>query len=377
MKVGILTFFRPINNGAVLQACATNSIVLPKMGVDSELIDYRIRRIEVDRKLFGIVRIMNEPDLIKRIRRIFADVARLPANYTQRNLYDKFIKKYLRISDQVYLSHEELIQKCQGYDAYIVGSDLVWSPLMAEGVNPTYFLDFVKGNVPKIAYAPSIGTTNLSGREFKDYKKNLIHLDYVSVREKSAADQLGPLTEKAITTVLDPTLLTIDSEWDNFYSKTPLIQEDYIFAISLEKSDKLIETVNQLAYQNNCIVVAFGRKNNKYKGRRVIFTESSCGPSEFLNLIKNAACVVSNSYHGCAFSIVFHKDFYCIPHSTRGIRMIDLLNSLGLEDRIVCENSDIKADLDNKRAINYILVERERNMLMDESYKYLQIALNK
>lgn len=377
MKVGILTFFRPINNGAVLQACAMNSIVLPKMGVDSELIDYRIRRIEVDRKLFGMVRIMNEPDLVKRIRRVFADFVRLPANHMQRSLYDKFIKKYLKTSNQVYFSHEELVEKCQEYDAYIVGSDLVWSPLMAEGVNPTYFLDFVKGDVPKIAYAPSIGATDLSGRELEEYKKNLIYLDHVSVREKSAADQLESLTEKTITTVLDPTLLTIDSEWDNFYSKTPLIQGDYIFAISLEKSDRLIETVNQLAYQNNCIVVAFGRKNNKYKGRRVIFTESLCGPSEFLNLIKYAACVVSNSYHGCAFSIVFHKDFYCIPHSTRGIRMIDLLNSLGLEERIFCENSNIKTEFDNKRAIDYILVERERNILMDESYKYLQIALNK
>lgn len=372
MKIGVLTFFRPLNNGAVLQACATTKIVLKKMGADAELIDFRLQRIETDRALFGKKRILRETDALRRIRRVLADVVRFPMNYRQRKLYDSFIKTHLQTSREIYYTQEDLTQKCQQYDAYLVGSDLVWSPLMAEGVNPVYFLNFVKGNKPKIAYAPSIGTTQLSEEEMEKYKAYLGFLDFVSLREKSSAEQLKSITGYPVEAVLDPTLLTEEKDWQPFYRQEAMVQEPYIFAFSLEQSDLLIDTVHNLAEKAGHRVVVFGRKNKKYKGKNVIFTDSACGPAEFLNLVKHAACVVTNSFHGCAFSVIFHKEFYCIPHSERGIRMIDLLNCLGIGNRIVTSADRLTAE-----KIDYTVVDEKKQKLSESSLEFLKKALGR
>lgn len=369
-KVGVLTFFRPINNGAVLQACATSKIVLPKLGYEAELIDYRLERIEIDRSLFGIKRILRECGFGRKIRRVIADVIRFPVNYRQKKLFDSFIDKFLPVGAKVFSSEADLKHECTNYDAYVVGSDLVWSPIMAEGVNPVYFLRFVDDSKLKIAYAPSVGTMNLSKKNIEDFKVLLPEMNAISVREKSTALQLEKLTGYDMKAVLDPTLLTDLEDWNEFYSSQKLVDDIYIFAFALEPSKILIDTVNYLAKEVNGTIVVYGRKNNAYKASKVIFTDGNCGPSEFLNYIKNAYKVVTNSFHGCAFSIIFHIDFYCIPHTTRGIRMVDLLNELNLDMRIVTDPHCL-----SKERIDYKFVEQIRNKLREDSLKYLRDAL--
>lgn len=370
-KVGILTFFRPINNGAVLQACAMSKIVLPKLGYTAELIDYRFERIEIDRSAFGIKRILREPKKIEKARRVIADIVRFPVNYRQIKIFDAFIHKNLPVSQNVYYTEEDLKQRCQEYDAYVVGSDLVWSPTMAGGVNPIYFLRFVNSNKLKVAYAPSVGTIDLSNKDIMDFKLLLSNFDTISVREESTAAQLRELTGYDVKTVLDPTLLTDSEDWNRFYSSKKVFKDEYIFAFALESSQVLIDTVNRLARETGAIVVAYGRKNKLYKARRVVFLDGKCGPAEFLNYVNNAFKVVTNSFHGCAFSIVFHKDFYCIPHTTRGIRMIDLLRSLNLDKRIITSAMGLP-----KEQIDYDSVEQKRKELKEKSILFLKNSLD-
>jgi hypothetical protein len=370
-KVGILTFFRPINNGAVLQACAMAKIILPKLGYTAELIDYRFERIEIDRSIFGIKRILREPGKVKKARRVIADIVRFPINYRQKKIFDVFIHKNLPVSRNVYYSEEDLEKRCQGYDAYVVGSDLVWSPTMAGGVNPIYFLGFVNNNKLKVAYAPSVGTMDLSNKDIKDFKLLLSNFDAISVREESTAAQLRELTGYDVKSVLDPTLLTDSKDWNGFYSSKMIFNDEYILAFALETSQVLIDTVNRLAKETGAIVVAYGRKNKLYKARRVVFLDGKCGPAEFLNYVNNAFKVVTNSFHGCAFSIVFHKDFYCIPHTTRGIRMIDLLASLNLDKRIITNATDLP-----KEHIDYDSVEQKRKEMKEKSMVFLKNSLD-
>ena len=369
-KVGIMTFFRPINNGAVLQACATSRIVLPKLGYKAEIIDYRLERIETDRSMFGIDRVLRENGTLKKVRRVFADLIRLPVNYKQTKIFDSFIIKHLPVGSDVFYSEGDLKERCQGYDAYIVGSDLVWSPTMAEGVNPVYFLAFVDKSKLKIAYAPSVGTTDLTDKDIRDFRSLLSNLDAISVREKSSAIQLRNLTGYDMKAVLDPTLLTDCADWDEFYDSQKLVKDKYVFAFALEASQILVDTVNCLAKEADSIVIAYGRKNKLYRARKVIFLDGECGPSEFLNYIRNADTVVTNSFHGCAFSVVFRKEFYCIPHTTRGVRMVDLLKELNLEKRIIKNATNLPKD-----KIDYKKVEQKLSILRDDSLGFLKDSL--
>ena len=369
-KIGVLTFFRPINYGAVLQACATSNIVLKKIGLESELIDYRLPRIEIYRKPFSINRITRYSSVEEKIKKTAKDIIKIPLTLRQNSLFDHFIENYLNVSEDVYKTYEDLENRCQNYDAYLVGSDLVWSPLMTDGLDPAFFLGFVDKNLhkKKVAYAPSIGSTYLSNDQKNTFMEGLRNFDSISVREQTSAKQLQELTDKQISVVLDPTLLTVESDWDGYYSNSPIFSDDYIFAFTLEDSPIVTNAVNQLAKQYNCEIVATGTKK-PYKAKRVTYLRYSCGPSEFLNIIKNAKSVVTNSYHGCAFSLIFRKDFYCVPHSTRGIRMIDLMNSLNLTERILQ-----KEDFKIRPQICFDSVENKRALLAEASYSFLKSA---
>lgn len=371
-KVGVLTFFRPINNGAVLQACALSKIVLPGLGYEGELIDYRLERIEVDRAIFGIKRIRREKGIFRKMRRVIADFVRFPINCSEKKLFDTFINRFLPVGSDAFFSSGDLKKKCQKYDAYIVGSDLVWSPTMTDGLDPVYFLTFVRNGKLKIAYAPSIGTTDLSEKNIKDFRRLLSKMDAVSVREVSSAIQLEKLTGYEVRNVLDPTLLTVADDWKEFYPQSKLEEDKYIFVFALESSPILVDTVNKLAKERNVQLIVYGRRNRLYKAKKVIFTDGKCGPSEFLNYIKNADKVVTNSFHGCAFSIIFHRDFYCIPHTTRGVRMVDLLNELDLSARIITDSGYLP-----KEKIDYDHVERKRSTLRVNSLNYLRSSLEK
>lgn len=371
MKVGILTFFRVINNGAILQACALNRIVLTKLGVESELIDYRLPRVEFYRKPFNLKRIIKARTTISKLKATVKEIIRYPRNKKINRLFEQFMIENLIVSAKKYITIEDLELDQTNYNAFIVGSDLVWNPLMAEGVNPVYYLDFVRvAGIKKIAYAPSVGTLDITEDEKQQISCFLNGFDAISVREESTAMQLKLLTDKTIQTVLDPTLLTYATDWDDFYKEEPLERQKYIFAFKLEESDLLVNIVNQLALNNDYIILSFDGPIKGFRAKKVKNLGSNMGPSEFLNYVKHADCIVTNSYHGCAFSIIFHKDFYCIPHSSRGIRMINLLEKLNISDRLVYDEN-----IGDRMPIDYQAVEQIRANYINSSYDYLYKAL--
>lgn len=370
MKVGILTFYRVINNGAILQACATNQIILKQMGIESELIDYRLPRIEFYRKPFSMKRAFCTKGFTGKLKAGIKEFIKYPSSIRRYQLYNDFMDKHLKTTAHEYYSLEDLKAVASYYDAFIVGSDLVWSPLMAEGVNPVYYLDFIDDTkVKRIAYAPSVGTLNITEEEKRLISEYLKKFDAISVREESSQHQLQELVDKKIYTVLDPTLLTHENDWEEFYNPDPIEKNKYVFAFKLEKSPLLVNTANQLAAENDAIIVSYGATRG-FKAREVKDVSGEMGPAEFLNYIKNASHIVTNSYHGCAFSLIFHKDFYCIPHSTRGMRMVDLLNKLQIPERLIYTD-----DISGLRSIDYEKVEITRNKYIDSSYDYLSKAL--
>ena len=189
------------------------------------------------------------------------------------------------------------------------------------------------------------------------------------MREESSEQQLQQLVDKKIYTVLDPTLLTYEKDWERFYNSEPIENDNYVFAFNLEKSPLLVRIVNKLAAEDDAIILSYGSTRG-FIARDVKDVSGRMGPAEFLNCIKNASHVVTNSYHGCAFSLIFHKDFYCIPHSTRGMRMVDLLTKLQIPDRLIYAD-----DISGLKLLDYEQIEIVRKQYIDSSYEYLSKAL--
>lgn len=369
-RVGVLTFFRPINYGAVLQAYASTRILKKKMGYSAELIDYRSARTEYYRKwfrpneYFGLI---SKPS--KMIKRVGSDIL-YSRIYSRRNhAFDRFLYDHMPISSKVYHNEEELQTSVQEYDFYIVGSDLVWNPEMTAESSRVFFLSFVQNPHKRcISYAASIGLKMLSDETLVQYRKWLNYLDCISVREPSAAALLQPLTNKKVETVVDPTLLTTAEDWLHLLPPQKNLHDGYVLSIMLEYSPVLIETVKRIASERNLEIVSFDLNDyyRSYQNKRVF----DAGPGEFLSLVRGASCIVTNSFHGCAFSLIFHREFYCIPHTTRGTRMIELLSVLELNDIVVKEAHEYK-----NNTINYSRVDKKIDMLRQHSLRYLKKAL--
>lgn len=363
-KIGIITYHCADNLGAVLQVYALQQKI-KKLGLKSEIIDFRpltllypfgLRRLK-DVKTIGLLRTIKSIIVLMIKRKI----------KQRKALFKRFRDNYLVVSKQIYFSSEELNSNPPQYDYYITGSDQVWNPDFFIRMGNSYFLDFAYPNSIKISYAASI--TKKMDDSFNDmFKKNIDRFDFISIRESEHVDFLKKLTTKPITVALDPTLL-LDKEDYSILIGENKINEKYILVYDLEYNEELVKLANKISEEKGYKVVSFSDHKNFKNGIKTFRYE---GPSEFINYLDNAEFVLSTSFHGVAFSVIFKKIFYTIPHKTRGTRMVDLLNSIGLEDRIVYNFDDlesIKYEIDYSKS--YELLNKRRK----ESSNFLITAL--
>lgn len=370
LKLGIITFHTPINYGAALQAYALQKKI-SNLGYDCELIDFRLKRIEKNRELFCFEEYKMLVGKLKvLLKRILFDLCFCLKRKKLRDNFNKFMKNSMILSPEKYFNYHELELFCQNYDTYIVGSDLVWNTDMAKGVDPVYFLDFVKDlSKNRFSYASSIGSSVIREEHKADYSRMLKNLNYISVREKTAVELLSELTDKKIVNVLDPTLLLSAKEWQKIQS-SPVFKGKYILVYMVEYSVQLFECAKKIGKEKNMKIVHFNFKN--YFGKNSI-NVSHVGPAEFIWLFANAKYIITNSFHGVVFSIIFEKEFWCIPHSTRGSRMIDLMNLLGLSDRIIQPGEELNISKNICYEVVNELLESEKEF----SIKYLKDSIEK
>ena len=369
MKIGIITFYRPINIGAVLQATATNRIVFKDENIKTELIDYRLPRTEFYRKPFNLLRPFKAKGIKNMIRAFIAEFLFFPKRLKAYLKISKFVKRHLIITAKKYKNNSDYKGLNESFDAFLIGSDLVWNPIMSESLNGLFFADFADDNKIVVSYAASIGQKEIEDATLIKIAGNINKFSRVSVREKTTAYQLQRFTSKKIYSVLDPTLLTNEEDWDPFIGTFKYRNCSYIFVYMLENSDNLISFAEKIAKNTGYKIITFDSKR-KFHYKNVV-SVPTIGPSEFLDAIKNAKIVITNSLHGCAFSIIFKKDFYAFPHSTRSIRMTDLLDDLHLNERMI---TDIKSvNIDEK--INYEMVYSSLNKLKDKSLDFIKKGL--
>lgn len=370
-KVGIITFHCADNFGAFLQVYALQKTIAD-LGVRVEIIDFRPDKLIMPyNNKISINKSINQVGYLRTLKKLIIKKLNYK-NITQRMTSYSIIRdKYLILSKEKYYTSDRLKNDPPRYDYYISGSDQVWNPHFKEEIGDAYFLDFVVDNyLIKISYAASIAEP-VADNLRDTYSKLISKFDFISVREQTAKEYLEYIIpqKKEVFVHLDPTFLLTSNEWDKLIKKTD-INDKYIFVYDLQKSDELIKLANRISSEKGYKVISYSKIKNFKNG---IKSFAYSNPSEFLNYLKNSEFVLTTSFHGLAFAIIFNKPFYTIPHNTRGSRMIDLLKSLNLDDRIVCKNEEIKD-------INYRLDFFKSNLIIkqkkEESIIYLKKAMD-
>lgn len=344
MKIGVITIEQVNNYGAELQAMATIT-VLRDMGYDAEIIDYCYYKnwnYKDTPESAPFVPMSTKDRLMYWLKYRFVNglVAKLlpmffPTLKRRRSRFYNFHKAYTKMSKK-FLSMPELYQAKLDYDVYVVGSDQVWNPSASSSIEP-YFLTFAPKESKKISYASSFGGSNIPLSLYEKYKELLSNIDSISVREQTGVNLVKTLAGRDATCVLDPTLLLNREQWNKFMFAYPNMPSRYILVYQLLPSDTLPSLAKKLGAEMNCPVYYLAKRAYAVHTPKFMRQIKDAGPAEFVWLIKNASCVVTNSFHGVAFSVNFCTPFYAVLKSGRGgnERITSLLNSVDLMTRIV------------------------------------------
>ena len=339
MRICTITCQHAYNYGARLQTFALARF-LQQQGHEVEVIDYRPDYMR------GDVHLLFWPGLsIKQWGKLILQFPdRLRAKRRQ-PYFDNFSKTYIPLTERIYWSIDELREDSPEADIYIAGSDQIWNTEFRNGTDPGYYLDFGKPNVRRISYAASFATPDIlpSAREF--VRNNLARFDAISVREHSAlaiVESLGYIA----TEVLDPVFLLSKQQWMDLADETGK-GERYVLVYDFMNSPKVREQAKHIAAAQNLKIFTIGDKRLRYADRNFIYAS----PLTFLGLIKHAAHIVSNSFHGTAFAMLFGIPYSVINREDGlNIRMRDLqqLNKTALNETIAHSQSylahAVKAD---------------------------------
>ncbi|MBY8908370.1 polysaccharide pyruvyl transferase family protein [Salinicoccus roseus] len=369
-KIGILTYHFADNFGAVLQCYALKEVISEYEEV--EIIDYKPEYIN------NMHKVIVNPFKIKNLT-VYNKFKLLVKHILPLNIYRttvkkmnfmKFRKKELPLSEKTFKNAESFIKKIEDYRCIVVGSDQVWNPELQGEIDKMYFLNFGKKYVKRVSYAASIGKPEVSEKYLNDFIKSINKFDAISVREERSERFISKIVENKVEVTLDPTLLLDKSRWVSI-SEPADIKQEYILVYDLENTNDITEIVNELSNKLKLPVVTYSNKNI-YHNKVESF--SNYGPAKFLGLFKDASYVVTNSFHGTVFSVIFEKKFITIPHTTRGNRMEDFLYKLNLEGRIVKEKNDLES-VNYKDNINFSIPNKILECEKEKSLSYLKKSL--
>lgn len=353
MRSFTVTFHHTCNYGAILQTYALQK-TLTTMGLENEVMEYPDAE-----SIYESLHFSNIKQSLKLIYINFWTFLRKKQMLSLRDSFIEFHKKYIKTSCR-YVSMKDLQDNPPEADFYITGSDQVWNLNINKEFIPARFLEFGSPSIKRLSYAASIERMNYTNNE-KEYVRNRLEaFSGVSLREESAKKYMESFIGKKCEVVLDPVFLLTPKEW-NSISKQPRCDGNYILCYQVRNNPRMQETLDVLKKKTGLKTITI----NCSAINRVHSDESyfDVSPEEFIGLFENASIVVSASFHGSAFGLVFNKPTYALVKKTTRNRMYDLFSMFGIEDCIIDETTDISRIIFNKVAINEkIMVEREKSL---------------
>lgn len=379
MKIGIVTVHSAHNYGTVLQAWALQ-LYLKQQGHEVEIVNLRLPIIDnVYRITYKTNKKVCNSHFINRLAngtyyyvRGAVKCLKEPGKYEKYKKFEHFINHELNVTERFH-SCESLEKARLQYDVLIAGSDQIWNPVMLKGIIPAYFLHFGNKDALRISYAASIGTDAIPPEYHLLYQRYLRNLDYISVREKTAQDEIQKLTDKSVSLVADPTFLIDRKEFDQLKRKQSVVSGKYIYVhnVHLKRIDQALVGVAEELSKRLGLPVVHTNKKKLFSNEAGWF---SGGAEEFLGMVSGAEYVVTNSFHCTVFSIVYHRNFITVPPFRYSDRMRNLLGELGIPEHLIADSKDIPEDLSDLK-IDYEAVEKKKAVMGATGKDFLKMAL--
>ena len=370
-KVCISTCYNTSNYGSRLQATAL-SVAIQKMGYDV----YAFKAIKAYRFILAHPRLV-----VARIsRRIAQKTGKkffVPVPYQmspERKIrMDEYTKKYFH--ELSIPTDDEWKKLISEKVIFVAGSDIIWQP--AFGYPERYFLDFaVYADLPCFSYASSVGSLTLPKKYYGAYRKYLDSYKAIGVRENATVDMFSKIINNPLTKVTDPTLLLTSQDWEEFASNARYsveIEDRYIFCYFVMNDQRYWDYAKKVQDITGLQILVLPMH---YLDEEQPFTIIKDGtPYEFVDLIKNAEFVLTDSFHTCAFSLQFKKEFYLLRRERKAedAKFDEFLNRYGLSDITIID----KCTFERKTQIDYDLAYQRLESDRAESVVFLKQALLK
>lgn len=382
--IGLCLKYEQVNYGSKLQALATLRVI-EELGYECRVIHYGKQGLWF--KIKSLPRIFNatfRQDKMEEwsrnhaykkhpeIASLLAERRRIFKEYDAKN-FDRY-----EVKGAYYCDIQEIAEQ---FEAVVTCSDQLWSPA-GLGTN-FYNLMFVPDNVRKISFASSFGVSQIPWYQKRATSKYLKRIEYVSCRENRGAEIVKELTGRDVPVLMDPVFAFDKEEWNVLVPETIIYNEPYIFCYFLGANIAYREAVKKFAKDKGMKIV-FLRYLDQYVEYDEQFGDIApfdVDPNKFLNILRGADYIFTDSFHGCAFSIIMQKTFVIFnrylnnSNASKNSRIDTVCGNLGLESRRVTADSDLNAIMNEK--INWGIVSQKQKLYRERMWDYLTVALRK
>lgn len=355
MKIGIITYHRSYNYGALLQAIALRK-VLSDMGHEVTFIDYWPAYHRNVYALFSFHWLLSRRGVKGKFEYLISCIINWTWRKKRKDHFEKFIAEYI---DPFTSSVDEI------YDVIVHGSDQIWrkQPIINK-YNPVYFGKHQIRTRKRLSYAASMGILPEKDSDKQEIKSLLSNLDYISVREQNLLDLVKSLGYSVAHQDIDPTLLLPSDDWVNMFNLKKKSGEKYAIYYKMKNSFDISQLQKFASAKGLNLKIIY----SKAIGQETDSDITTANPIQFLELLYNADFVFTSSFHGLAFSLLFHKPFLA-SFTNNGERAVSLLQSLDLSEYLILPKVEIPAQINE---INYDRVESKLFLLRTSSMNYLE-----
>lgn len=346
-RICIVTYYNSNNYGSRLQATAL-SYILNKMGYETCFLkDFKARMFTLRHPALVFARLYNR--MHKSEREAFFTPIKYEISDKRKRRLEEYTSEHFRV-----LNINNDIDWCRikkEKTIFVAGSDIIWQP--ANGYPSRFFLDFaVFAGLSCFSYASSLGALSLPRRYNNAYRRYLSAYKGIGVRENKTIELLMPIIEQEITKVVDPTLLLTKDDWDKFAEHAEHdgdIDKPYIFCYFVMNDKRYWNYLEKVVSETDLNVIVLPMHNIDEEQPYKIVKDGT--PYEFIDLIRNAEFILTDSFHTCIFSIIYQKEFYLLRRARKAedAKYDDLLGRYGLSDRTMAANTKFE----RKKEIDY------------------------
>lgn len=382
MKIGLCLKYEQVNYGSKLQALATLRL-MEELGHECKVIHYGKAglwfKIKALPRIFDATFRQDKIEDWSRNNALKKHPKLAPMFEQRKEMFRQYDSKYFDKYEVKGMYFRDIQKIAEQFDAVVTCSDQLWSPA-GLGTN-FYNLNFVPDYVRKISLASSFGVSKIPWYQKKATAKYLNRIDFVSCRENRGAEIVKELTGRDVPVLMDPVFAFNKEQWNKLVPVKQIYKSPYIFCYFLGSNIAYREAVKEFAENKKMKIVflKFLDQYVEYDERFGDITPFDIDPHSFLNILRGAEYVFTDSFHGCAFSILMQKKFvifnrYAITsRSSKNSRIDTVCSNLGLDSRRVTEKSDLEAVMNEKIAWDKVI--ENTKVYRERMWNYIKEAL--